>query len=58
MPHTKPKRNNKKNTICRCHESFREQFFEQYNLATETTINITKTTITPLANTKKYKMSK
>ena len=39
-------------------------FFEQYNMATGTTINISKTTITPLANAKickidkKYKMSK
>ena len=33
-------------------------FFEQYNLATGTTINISKTTITPLANAKIYNIDK
>ena len=33
-------------------------FFEQYNLATGTTINITKTTITPLPNAKIYNIDK
>ena len=33
-------------------------FFEQYNLATGTTINICKTTITPLANAKIYNIDK
>ena len=32
--------------------------FEQYNLATGTTINISKTTITPLANAKIYNIDK
>ena len=33
-------------------------FFEQYNLATGTTINISKTTITPLPNAKIYNIGK
>ena len=33
-------------------------FFEQYNLATGTTINMSKTTITPLANAKIYNIDK
>ena len=33
-------------------------FFEQYNLATGTAINISKTTITPLANAKIYNIDK
>ena len=33
-------------------------FFEQYNLPTGTTINISKTTITPLANAKIYNIDK
>ena len=33
-------------------------FFKQYNLATGTTINISKTTITPLANAKTYNIDK
>ena len=33
-------------------------FFEQYNLATGTTINISKTTIRPLANAKIYNIDK
>ena len=33
-------------------------FFQQYNLATGTTINISKTTIKPLANAKIYKIDK
>ena len=42
-------------------QSIREilKFFEQYNLATGTTINISsKTTITPLANAKIFNMDK
>ena len=33
-------------------------FFEQYNLATGTTINISNTTLTPLANAKIYNIDK
>ena len=68
IPHTKPRGKCQSITICQWYQPPRaptEQPTieilnppEQYNPATGTTINISKTTITPLANAKIYNIDK